>query len=146
MKLSLRGLAVTTLVALAAGFGGVWLGTRTFTTHERTGSLHDLLHERLHLSSEQLRRIDELESTFAARAQALELEMRAANAELAAAIREEHDYGPRVTAAVEHFHTAMGQLQTETIAHMFAMRDVLNEEQRATFDDTVVAALTAERS
>ena len=70
--------------------------------------------------------------------------MRAANAELAAAIREERGYGPRVTAAVERFHHAMGRLQTETIRHVFAMREVLTPQQRARFDDTVVAALVAE--
>ncbi|MCC6789805.1 MAG: heavy metal resistance protein, partial [Hyphomonadaceae bacterium] len=50
----------------------------------------------------------------------------------------------RVAAAVERFHDAMGRLQTETIAHMFAMREVLNDEQKAIFDDTVVEALTTE--
>ena len=49
------------------------------------------------------------------------------------------------TAAVERFHDAMGRLQTETISHMFAMREVLNDEQKAIFDDTVVEALTTER-
>ena len=38
----------------------------------------------------------------------------------------------------------MGRLQTETIAHIFAMRDVLDDEQKAIFDDTVVAALTSD--
>ena len=70
--------------------------------------------------------------------------MRAANAALASAIREEHGYGPRVTDAVERFHHAMGQLQTETIRHVFAMRDVLTPEQLGTFDETVISALTAD--
>ena len=70
--------------------------------------------------------------------------MRAANAELAAAIREEHVYGPRVTAAVERFHHAMGALQTETLRHVFAMRAVLTPEQQARFDDVVAQALIAE--
>lgn len=144
MKLTLRGLLVTALIALAAGFGGVWLGTLVFTANTSAPSMHDVVHHRLHLSPDQLTRIEELEASFAARKQSLELEMRAANAELAAAIREEHGYGPRVTAAVERFHGAMGRLQTETIAHMFAMREVLNEEQKAIFDDTIVEALTTE--
>ncbi len=143
MKLSLRGLLVTALVAFAAGFGGVWLGMAAFTPAPAP-SMHDVVHHRLHLSGEQLARIETLEASFVVRKQALELEMRAANAELAAAIREEHGYGTRVTAAVERFHDAMGRLQTETIAHMFAMREVLNGEQKAIFDDTVVEALTHE--
>ncbi len=143
MKLSLRGLLITVVVALAAGFSGVWLGMRLLGPDQPAPSLHTLVHERLDLSPEQRVQIETLEETFAAKKTALELEMRTANAELAAAIREEHGYGPRVTAAVEHFHDAMGRLQTETIAHVFAMRDVLDEEQKAAFDDTVVGALTA---
>lgn len=143
MKLSLRGLLVTALVAVAAGFGGVWLGMKVFAPAPAP-SMHNVVHYRLNLSGEQVVRIETLEASFAARKQALELEMRAANAELAAAIREEHGYGTRVTAAVERFHDAMGRLQTETIAHMFAMREVLTDEQKAIFDDTVVEALTAE--
>jgi Spy/CpxP family protein refolding chaperone len=143
LKLSFRGIVVTTLLALGAGFGGVWLGMKALAPAPAR-SMHDVVHHRLDLSGDQLARIETLESAFAAREHALELEMRSANAELAAAIREEHENGPRVAAAVERFHDAMGRLQTETIAHMFAMREVLNDEQKAIFDDTVVEALTAE--
>ncbi len=143
MKLSVRAILVTALVALAAGFGGVWLGMKALAPAPAP-SMHDVVHHRLDLSGDQLARIETLEATFAARKHALELEMRSANAELAAAIREEHENGPRVAAAVERFHGAMGRLQTETIAHMFAMREVLNDEQKAIFDDTVVEALTTE--
>lgn len=107
--------------------------------------MHEVVHHRLNLSGDQLARIETLEETFGARKRALELEMRSANAELAAAMREERQNGPRVSAAVERFHDAMGRLQTETISHMFAMREVLNDEQKAVFDDTVVEALTTER-
>lgn len=143
MKLSFRGVLVTALAALVAGFGGVWLGMRALAPAP-TPSMHDVVHYRLDLSGDQFARIEALEAAFAARKRALELEMRSANAELAAAIREEHENGPRVAAAVERFHDAMGRLQTETIAHMFAMREVLTDEQKAIFDDTVVEALTAE--
>lgn len=144
MRVSLRGLLITALVAFAAGFGGVWLGMRALGPGPAPPSLHDVVHERLNLSTQQRRQIEALEETSAARKRALELEMRSANAELAAAIREEHGFGPRVSAAVERFHGAMGRLQTETIAHVFAMREVLSDEQRAIFDDRVAGALTAD--
>lgn len=144
MNLSLRGLLVTALIALAAGFGGVWLGMRLFGPAPSQPSLHELVHERLDLNAEQTTRIESIEEVFAARKSALELEMRTANAELAAAIREENGYGPRVTAAIEHFHNTMGRLQTDSMAHVFAMREVLDDEQKAAFDDAVVAALTTE--
>lgn len=144
MTPSLRGLLLTIAVAFAAGFGGVWVGTSVFAQEQRQPLLHALVHERLDLSAEQRTRIESLEETFAARKRALELEMRSANAALAAAIREEHGYGPRVTAAVERFHSAMGRMQTQTIGHVFAMREVLDDAQKAIFDDSVVAALTAD--
>ena len=142
MKLSWQGLIVTALVAFAAGLGGVWLGMNVF--QRSTPSLHDIVHERLDLTSDQMGRIEAIEAQFATRRTAFELEMRAANADLAAAIREEHGYGPGVTAAIERFHRAMGELQSETIRHVFAMRDVLTPEQQEVFDSTVVDSLTAE--
>ena len=76
--------------------------------------------------------------------QALELEMRAANIRLAQAIEAEHGYGPQVTKAIDETHEVMGDLQKETLQHLFAMRAVLNPQQASIFDRTVVKALTAE--
>ena len=56
----------------------------------------------------------------------------------------ESDDPRQVTAAVDHFHSAMGELQKATIEHVFAMRAVLTPEQAARFDRTVVDALTAD--
>ncbi len=141
----LRGILITALVALVAGFAGVGLGKLVFDRTPRQPSLHEVIHNELHLTADQTRRIESLEADFATRKHALELEMRAANAELASAIRDEHGYGTRVTEAVERFHHAMGELQTETIRHVFAMREVLTPEQKQVFDNTVVSALTAEQ-
>ncbi len=143
MKLSWQGLIVTAFVAFAAGLGGVWVGMHAF--HQSTPGLHDIVHERLDLTAEQLGSIETIEADFATRRHALELEMRAANADLAAAIRAEHGYGAGVTAAIERFHHAMGELQSETIRHVFAMREVLTQDQQAIFDATVVESLTAEQ-
>jgi hypothetical protein len=140
---ALRGALITGALAFVAGLGGVGLGRALFDT--RQPNLHQMLHGELHLNAEQMNRVDALERDFAPRRRALELEMRAANAELASAIREEHGYGPRVTAAVERFHVAMGRLQSETLRHVFAMREVMTPEQQARFDDAVAAALIAEQ-
>ena len=146
MNPSWRGLAVTAAVAFLAGLGGVWAGIiGTHALHHEHPGLHEVIHGRLNLTHEQTVRIEVIESEFAARRRTLEIEMQAANAELAEAIREEHGYGPRVTAAVERFHHAMGELQSETIRHAFAMRQVLTVEQQAIFDSTVADALTAEQ-
>jgi len=146
MNSSWRGLAVTSLVAFLAGVGGVWVGmTGMHTVRQGRPGLHEVVHERLNLTQEQTRRIEAIEAEFATQRRALEIEMHAANADLAAAIREEHGYGPRVTAAVQRFHHAMGGLQSQTIEHVFAMREVLTPEQQAIFDTTVADALTAEQ-
>ena len=89
-------------------------------------------------------KLDQEEARFAVRRKALELEMRAANARLAEAIDEEHGYGPKVTAAIDNSHIMMGELQKETLEHLFAMRAILNPEQAKMFDRTVVKALTAD--
>ncbi len=138
-----RAIAVTIVVAFLAGLAGMGLGRIVFAP-DRTPSLHEMLHVELDLSAAQERQIEALERDFATRRRALEVEMRAANAELAAAMREEHAYGPRVTAAVERFHAAMGELQGETMEHVFAMRELLTPKQCIEFDALVASALTDE--
>ena len=138
-----RAILVTIVVAFLAGLAGMGLGRIVFAP-QRSPSLHEVLHEELDLSAAQEQEIEALEREFATRRRGLELEMRAANAELATAMREEHAYGPRVTAAIEHFHMAMGELQSETMRHVFAMREVLTPEQRTEFDALVASALTDE--
>ena len=131
------------LIAFLAALAGVLIG-RTISNHQESSSsaLHDLLHEQLDLDAGQRRQIEQLETEFAARRRALELELRADNARLAAAIQVEQGYGPRVTAEVERSHRAMGDLQNETLAHMFAMRRVLRPDQQRQFDRAVFRALT----
>ena len=65
-------------------------------------------------------------------------------ARLAEAIEAEHGYGPKVTAAVDHVHHVMGEMQKSTLEHLFEMRAVMNPDQARRFDKSVVKALTAE--
>jgi len=138
-----RGLLLTLVLSLLVAFGGAWAGASYMVSrmHQAT-PLHDLVHRKLNLTPEQERRISGLERDFAIRRQTLEAEMRAANAELARAIGQEHAYSAAVQQAVDRFHHAMGQLQKETILHVLAMRQVLTPQQAEIFDDTVVKALT----
>lgn len=144
MNQRIRGAIFTVVLALLAGFGGVWLGKSVFHAEARKPTLHEVIHHELRLSADQEQRISTLEADYAVKRRELEAEMRAANAELASAIRDEHGYGPRVTAAIERFHGAMGRLQTIMIQHVFSMREVLTPAQKVTFDNSVVSALTAE--
>jgi Spy/CpxP family protein refolding chaperone len=133
------------LAAFLAAIAGVFVGRALIpTTPPQTSQLHDLLHHRLGLDASQQAKLEAIEQRFAARRKALELELRADNARLADAIAAEHGNGPRVAAAVDASHQAMGALQKETLAHIFAMRQLLTPEQAARFDKEVVKALTAD--
>lgn len=138
-----RYLALTAVLAALAGLLGGWLGAR-YLAPETGGepALHAMVHHGLDLTTDQERRLEVIEARFAARRQALEAELRNANAELATAIARSHRYGPEVQAAVDHFHRAMGELQKETIVHVFEMRGVLTPTQAKTFDQRVAEALT----
>lgn len=138
-----RTILVTLVLSLAAAGLGAWGGASYAMrqAHAHGSPLHSLLHDELKLSPEQTRRIEGLEAAYANRRRALEAEMRKANAELAAALSDDHAYTARVQQAVDHFHAAMGELQKETILHVLAMRAVLTPGQTATFDRTVAKAL-----
>lgn len=138
-----RLLILVAIIAFVAALAGVFLGRYFFPQPMAAGvELHDVLHSKLNLDSRQKAQIDALEQRFAVRRRALELELRADNARLADAIEAEHGNGPRVAAAVDQSHQAMGQLQKETLGHIFAMRQILRPEQAKTFDQAVVHALT----
>lgn len=140
-----RRVFLIALVAFVSALAGVFIG-RYIADQPRAKEteLHAVLHEQLKLNSQQHTKVDAIEAKFSVRRKALELEMRAANVRLAEAIAEEHGYGPKVTAAIDHSHVIMGELQKETLEHLFAMRAVLNPEQARMFDSTVVKALTAD--
>ena len=138
-----RRTLLAALIVFAAAIAGVWIGRVVLAPRPAAGSeLHALLHNQLNLDPAQHARLDALEGQFAVRRKALELEMRADNAMLAAAIQAEHGYGPQVSSAIDQSHTAMGELQKETLEHVFAMRGLLRPDQAAKFDGAVVKALT----
>ena len=145
MSVGVRRTLLLAAVAFLAALAGVLIG-RSIAERapEQASALHELLHEELGLDEQQLAQIEELERQFAIKRRALELELRADNARLAAAIEAEHGYGPRVTAEIDRSHQAMGELQKETLSHIFAMRAVLRPDQTEKFDRTVVKALTAD--
>jgi hypothetical protein len=144
MMWNYRRILLLLLLTFGAAIAGVVVG-RVFVAPERPveNRLHELLHSQLDLDSKQHAQLEAIEKSFAVRRQALELELRADNARLAEAIETEHGYGPLVAAAVDRSHQAMGDLQKETLEHIFAMRAVLRPDQAAKFDQTVVKALTA---
>ncbi|MDP1630221.1 MAG: periplasmic heavy metal sensor [Caulobacter sp.] len=141
MKPGLRNLLVTVALAFLAG-GGATLGAFYVISHQTAQpSLHDIVHRDLDLTPAQSRQLDAIEDRYAGELKALEADVRAANHELADAIRDGHRDSPQVGAAIDHLHMAMGALQKATIAHVFDMRAVLTPAQTPAFDAEVSAAL-----
>lgn len=145
MKPGLRNLLITVVLAVLAAGGGASLCAYYVISHQTRGpSLHDMVHRDLGLTPEQSRKLDAIEDRYAVQRETLEADVRAANRELADAIREGHKDSPQVEAAIDHLHMAMGALQKATIAHVFDMRAVLTPQQAKAFDAEVIAALTLE--
>ena len=145
--ISKRTFLVALLIALfafLAALAGVFVGRELFGGRQQADDLHELLHERLDLDARQRAQLEKIEARFAVRRRAIELELRAENARLADAIQAEHGNGPQVRAAVDKSHAAMGELQKETLAHIFEMRKLLRPDQAAKFDRAVTRALTSD--
>lgn len=138
-----RHYLVVAVVAFLAAFAGLTLGRQILPMQPQVESeLHRMLHEELDLDARQKTRIHQLEQRFQQRRSALEEEMRQDNIRLAEAIKAEHGFGPQVGMAVDQSHHAMGELQKESLRHIFAMRDELRPDQAKRFEAAVVAALT----
>jgi Spy/CpxP family protein refolding chaperone len=90
---------------------------------------HEWLHRELKLTEAQHKALEPIEQGFGDKQRRLADALREANHQLARAIAEDKAYTPRVTAAVEHVHHCMGDLQKVSIEHVFAMRAVLTPEQ-----------------
>ena len=141
MSTTWKSIVITAILAALASGAATWASATWVMRERQPPSLHSVVHEQLDLSAEQDRRLDAIEARFATRRPALEAEVRAANRELAAAIAASDGDTPQVQAAVDHFHTAMGDLQKATIAHVFEMRSVLTPAQAEVFDEAVVDSL-----
>lgn len=137
-----RRFAILAVLVIALALIGVWLGRLIQPApHHGGAELHALMHDGLELDDAQERALTVLERDFAAKRDGLEARLKADNVRLAEAIAAEHQYGPRVSAAVDATHTAMGDLQKATLEHVFAMRAILRPEQQATFDAAVAESL-----
>lgn len=139
-----RNLLITLACSLVAVGAGAWIGANVFDGGRSAPSLHEFVHDELDLTADQSARLEVMEQEFAVRRSRREAELRATNAELAAAMAAGRGYTPEVQAAVERFHATMGELQKETILHVLDMRNVLTPEQAARYDRRISRALTEE--
>lgn len=143
--MNLRRIALAAGLIIALALVGVLLGRMLQPSPQHGGAeLHALLHDELDLDPAQERELTALERRFAARREALEDRLRRSNALLGEAIAAEHEYGRRVSAAVDNTHVAMGDLQKATLEHVFAMRAILRADQQTRFDAVVSKSLAAQ--
>jgi hypothetical protein len=144
MKISNTQIALLLLAAILLGYLGSMTAGHWMSPQGTPAGMHEFVHRELNLSSQQEARLADLEDAFAVERRRLESNLKAANARLAAAMGEEHEYGPKVGAAVDDVHARMGDLQKATIRHAFHMRELLDSRQRRAFDRQVRTALTTD--
>ena len=143
MKVGPIRIIVFLLLALGAGWLGAYGANYFSQKNTEAQGIHNFVHHELDLSTTQQQELDKLEAEFAVKRKSLELSLRAANADLAAAMEAEHGYGPKVNSAIENVHGRMGSLQKATVEHVFNMRRLMTAEQQKAFDARVGNALTA---
>lgn len=130
MKPALR--VTVLLVAVAAiAILACWLTTRYIERHaqQKTTEAHVWIHTQLGINAEQDKELEPIEQRFEEKKKHYSELMRIANSELAQAILEDRADSPRVRAAVERIHHAMGELQNATLQHIFEMKPVLTTQQ-----------------
>ncbi len=105
-------------------------------------SVDQMVHHDLKLTADQARRIDDIETRYAHRRNALRAQITSANAELGEALANEMALGTAAQRALEHLQTAMGELQKTTILYVLEVRAVLTPQQQQVLDQKVFESLT----
>lgn len=145
MKKRYINAAAFLLIVLATAFGGLYLGQHLIGQprdhHADSAGWHRILHEKLQITAEQATKLSDVEKNYQQRRQYLEEHLRLANMELADAIKADKAYSPRVQAATDKIHMAMGELQKATLEHLFEMRPILTDEQNRKLEQMVTDAL-----
>lgn len=103
-----------------------WVATRPLVV---SADAHEWLHRELHVTPEQRSALEPIEQRFAETERMHREQMRAANRQLAAALRKGDANSPAIAAAVHQIHLHMGELQKDSIDHLFEMRAVLTPPQ-----------------
>ena len=128
--MNLRRIALAAGLIIALALVGVWLGRMLQPApHHGGAELHALIHGELDLDPAQEQELTALERQFAARRAALEDRLRRSNALLGDAIAAEHEYGPRVSAAVDDTHDDMAPYERLIGDAMDGERELFTSEQ-----------------
>ncbi len=127
MKSFLGIFALAVAVAAISSFCTLrWVATRPPID---SSDAHEWLHRELHITPAQHKALEPIEAQFADKERMHREQMRAANRQLAAALYKGDPNSPEIAAAVHQIHLHMGELQKDSIEHLFEMRSVLTPEQ-----------------
>jgi hypothetical protein len=142
-----RNLAITVVVALAAGWAGGALGVRTLAPVEEMlplrQSVSAIVRNDLKLTDEQMRELQNIENRYYDRRIQLRSHVAEANRELADALMNDMAFGREAQQASQHVERGLGDLQRATIVYVLEVRDVLTPEQQMVYDRKVREVLTA---
>jgi nickel and cobalt resistance protein CnrR len=142
-----RNLAITVVVALAAGWAGGALGVRTLAPVEEMlplrQSVSAIVRNDLRLSDEQMHELQNIENRYYDRRIQLRSHVAEANRELADALMNDMAFGREAQQASQHVERGLGDLQRATIVYVLEVRDVLTPEQQVVYDRKVREVLTA---
>jgi hypothetical protein len=142
-----RNLAITVVVALAAGWAGGALGVRTLGPVEEMlplrQSVSAIVRNDLRLTDEQMRELQNIENRYYDRRIQLRSHVAEANRELADALMNDMAFGREAQQASQHVERGLGDLQRATIVYVLEVRDVLTPEQQVVYDRKVREVLTA---
>ena len=137
-----RNTLIAVVLSFLAGMAGVWIGLKTVAAPRvNTLTLHEKIHHEFILNASQKTALHALEERYAASQKKYIKDLKAANFELAAAIKAHHNLSPEVVLAEQKYLKVLGAFQTETLRHIFAMRAILSPEQAQKFDDIVLRSL-----
>ena len=144
-----RGLALTLVIALAAGFLGARLGT--FSQHRSVAgaapyanvreAVDNLLERDFKLTAAQKQQIGQIDERFARTHNQIWTGIYTENAQLANAVSADMSLNDDAKKAILGIQEGVGRLHTESIIYMLQVRQVLTPTQRPEFDEHVIMAL-----
>ena len=142
-----KNLAVTILVATAAGVAGGWMGADRargglLNTQPLRQTVQDIVGDGLNLTDAQREEIRQIENRYDKQRSLLRHRVAQANVEVADALMSDMVYGRQARIAVQHVQEGLGALQEATILYVLEVRDVLNAEQQQIYDRRVRETLT----
>lgn len=137
-----RNTLLAVVLSFLSGFAGVWIGLKVLPGQRpATVNLHVQIHRDLSLNAGQKATLHQLEAQYARSRVRYREKLKAANARLAEAIRKHHDLSPEVQLAEQNYLKVLGDFQTETLRHIFAMRAILSPAQAQEFDALMLRSL-----